>query len=215
MPWHGLLVLLRSPARLVWAVALGGGGTLLIAVQPGRTGYSWAGAVALYLAATSLAEPLRLEVDSSAASAVLLPQRFGSVLQQHCVVPAGIMLAAGFVAATIGWIAGYVTGTTMVTMALLLIPLVLLVVLAAALSARRGGRLPQSVLVVTAGDSMGFSMILVVLWIFGWAILGIVAVALVAGLLGRSHPASVALDADLVLVVLSSILWRVLGASKR
>ncbi len=77
VPWHGLLVLLRSPMRLGWAVVLAGTGALLLGVQPGRTGTSWAGAVALYLSASALVEPLRLEVDATATSAILLPWAFG------------------------------------------------------------------------------------------------------------------------------------------
>ena len=150
VPWRGV-VLLRSPARLVWAVALGGGGyaSYCCSTREDRLLVGGCGGGSLYLAATSPRRAVKaLKLTSSAASAVLLQQRFGSVLQRRLRGSRRMMLAAGFVATTIGWIAGYVTGTTMVTMALLLIPMVFLVVLAAALSARRGGRLPRSVLLV-------------------------------------------------------------------
>jgi hypothetical protein len=216
VPWHGTLVLLRSPLRLGWAVVLGGTGALLLGVQPGRTGTSWAGAVVLYLAASSLVEPLRLEVDQSATSATLLPWRFGKILWLHCVVPAAILLATGLVATLIGWAAGFVDTRTLGALAVLAIPLTFVVVLAAALSSRRGGRVPQQMLSVGAGDSTGFSAFLLIGWLFGWAVLGVVAVAVSALVLVR-HSAllTAAFLVAAGLAVVAAILSEVLLSSKR
>jgi hypothetical protein len=216
VPWHGSLVLLRSPLRLVWGMALAGAGALLLGAQPGRTGASWAGAVALYLAASSLAEPLRLEVDRGATSATLLPWRFGKILWLHCLVPVTILLATGLIATLIGWAAGFVATTTVWALTVLAIPLTVVVVLAAALSSRRGGRLPQQMLLVGAGDSTGFGAFALVGWLFGWAIFAVAAVALSALVLAGHHPllGAVSLVAG-GLAVVAAILSEVLLQTKR
>jgi hypothetical protein len=216
VPWHAALVLLRSPMRLGWAIVLSGMGTLLVAVHPGRTGTSWAGALLLYLSASSLMEPLRLEVDSSAASGVLLPWRYGDTLWLHCPLPAGVLLTVGFISTMIAWATGFVSSATIGTLAIIGIPLAFIVVLAAALSARRGGRLSNNMMLLTAGDSMGFSVFLIVGWIFGWAILGIAAVAISVRLLrGPGVLLGATVFVAVGTAVLALIMWRVLKASKR
>jgi len=216
VPWHGSLVLLRSPLRLGWGIVLAGAGALLLAAQPGRTGASWAGAVALYLSASSLAEPLRLEVDRAATSATLLPWRFGKILQMHCLVPVTILLTTGLIATMVGWAAGFVEARTVWALAILAVPLVSVVVLAAALSSRRGGRLPQQMLLMGAGDSTGLTVFVLVGWIFGWAIFAVAAVALTALVLARPSALlqAVLLVAGLLGVV-AAMLWRLLLGSKR
>ncbi len=212
VPWHGSLVLLRSPLRLAWAVTLAAAAPLLLGAQPGRTGASWAAAVALYLSATSLAEPLRLEVDQTAASTILLPWSLGKTLCLHCVAPVAVVLGTGLVATLIGWAAGLVDGAAVPAIVILAIPLTLVAVISAALSARRGGRLPEHLLFVGAGDTTGFSAFMLVGWIFGWAIEGIVVVALTAGALRASVPlvgaAAVALGVMVWALILGSMLLR-------
>jgi hypothetical protein len=216
VPWHGSLMLLRSPMRLGWAVALAGAGALLLGVQPGRTGTSWAGAVALYLSASSLVEPLRLEVDSAATSAILLPWQLGKVLWRHCLVPVAVLFVTGLVATLIGWAAGFVATSTLPALSVLAIPAVFTVVLAVALSARRGGRLPQSILLLSAGDTTGFSVFTMVAWVFGWTILAIVLVAVAARVLVSPSPlwGTPSLVAG-GLAVVAVVLWSVLVRSKR
>jgi hypothetical protein len=68
---------------------------LLLAEAATLRGAAWGGALALYLAASSLLEPLRLEVDAPAVSQVLLPWRFGRVLWGHCLPVAAVLIAAG------------------------------------------------------------------------------------------------------------------------
>ena len=216
VPWHGSLVLLRSPLRLAWGIALTGAGVLLFGVQPGRTGASWAGAVALYLAASSLAEPLRLEVDQGATSATLLPWRFGRTLRLHCLVPVTVLLVTELLAILMGWAAGFVAASTVPPLLIVAIPAAFVVVFAAALSSRRGGRMPQQMLLVGAGDSTGMSAFLLVGWLFGWAVFAVVAVAVSALVL--AHPGSlmgsVSFAAGLLAVV-AYILSEVLVRSKR
>jgi hypothetical protein len=213
VPWHGSLVLLRSPMRLGWGVVLAGAGALLLGAQPGRTGASWAAGVALYLSASSLVEPLRLEVDLAATSATLLPWRFGKILWLHCLVPVTTILATGLIATMIGWAAGFVDTSAVRALTVLAIPLTFVVVLAAALSSRRGGRLPQQMLLVGAGDSTGISAFVLVGWLFGWAIFAVAAVAVSALVLAGPSPllGAVALVAGglaVVAVSLSGVLLR-------
>jgi hypothetical protein len=181
VPWHTLFGLLRSPLRLGWGVGLGGAGMALLVIQPGRVGLTWLGALALYLAATALLEPLRMEVDASAASQILLPWSRAVTWWRHCLVPAALHVVAGILALVVAYAAGYASGTALVSGLILVIPTSLTAVLAAALSARRGGRVSSNLLFLSAGDTQGFSVFIIVLWVFGWAILGIVAVALFAG----------------------------------
>jgi hypothetical protein len=216
VPWHGSLTLLRSPMRVGWAVVLAGAGALLVAVQPGRTGTSWAGAVAFYLSASALVEPLRLEVDAAATSAILLPWQLGGVLWRHCLVPVTVLLVTGLVATMVGWAAGFVHASVLPALSVLAIPVAFTVVLAAALSARRGGRLPQSVLLLTAGDTTGLSVLTVIAWVFGWTILAIVLVAVATRALGSPSPLlEIPALAAGGLAVVAVTLWAVLVRSKR
>jgi hypothetical protein len=181
VPWHSLVALLRSPLRLSWGVLLGGAGMTFLVIAPGRVGFIWLGAVALYLAATGLLEPLRMEVDASAASQILLPWSRGITWWRHCLVPAAVLIASGILGLAVAFAGGWASGTAFATGLILVVPSSLVAVLAAALSARRGGRVSTDVLNFGAGDTMGFSLIVILLWVFGWTILGIVSVALFAG----------------------------------
>ena len=185
VPWHAVLALLRSPFRLAWGLVLGGGGMLLLAEAATLRGAAWGGALALYLAASSLLEPLRLEVDAPAVSQVLLPWRFGRVLWRHCLPVAAVLIAVGLATVLCGWAAGVVPDVAFARLAVLIAPVTFAVVLAAALSARRGGTLPASILLLTAGDSTGMSFVAILGWLFWWAILAIVSVASAVQLLAR------------------------------
>ena len=185
VPWHGAVALLRSPVRLGWGIVLAGAGMVLLAHQPTGQGTLWAGAVALYLAASSLLEPLRLEVDSPATARLFLPWYLDTVIWLHCLLPAAIVVMAGVVAVAgataLGYVAPGVFGATM----LLVIPLSLVVVLAAAFSARRGGRVSSNLIEVASLDTTGFSFIGVILRLAGWAILALVVTVVAVLLVGR------------------------------
>lgn len=181
LAWRGLVVLLRSPLRLGWAIVLGGGAALLLAIGNGGVGASWGGALLLYLAASALLEPLRSETDSPAASHLLLPWTFGRVLWLHCLLPAVILLGTGIVAALAGFAAGRVAPEGLLIFVILWIPVAPAMVLAAALSSRRGGRASSNLLTMTSGDSTGLGAVLIVAYVFGWTITAIVVVALGVG----------------------------------
>jgi hypothetical protein len=180
VPWHGAVAMLRSPVRLGWGVVLAGAGMFLLGysaphdpLQPLRQGALWAGAIALYLAASSLLEPLRQEVDTPGTAKVLLPWRFERVLWLHCLLPAGIMIVAGALALAGGLAGGFLTGHAAAEMSILTIPLTFFVVLAAALSARRGGRVSNNVVNLAAMDTTGFGAITIILQLAIWAILAL------------------------------------------
>ena len=187
VPWHSTIALLRSPVRLGWGIMLAGAGMVLLALQPTGQGTLWAGAVALYLAATSLLEPLRLEVDSPATARLFLPWPFDKVLWLHCLLPTAIVVAAGVLAVAGATALGYVTAGAFGTMMLLAIPLSLVVVLAAAFSARRGGRVSANLINVAALDTTGFSFVFVLLRLAMWAILALVVTVVAVYLVGRAH----------------------------
>jgi hypothetical protein len=187
VPWHGALTLLRSPVRLGWGIVLAGAGMYLLALQPTQQGALWAGGVALYLAASSLLEPLRQEVDTPGAAKVLLPWRFEKVLWLHCLLPIGIMVAAGLLTLLGGLAVGALTGLATGTLVILIIPLTFVVVLCAALSARGGGRVSTNLVELAAMDTTGFSWIFVIFQLILWAVVSLAATVLAVWLLGRSE----------------------------
>jgi len=217
VPWHSAVALLRSPVRLGWGIMLAGAGMVLLALQPTGQGTLWAGAVALYLAATSLLEPLRLEVDSPATARLFLPWPFDKVLWLHCLLPTAIVVMAGVLAVAGATALGYVTAGAFGAMMLLVIPLSLVIVLAAAFSARRGGRVSANLINVASLDTTGFSFMFVLLRLAGWAILALVVTVVAVYFVGRARfgfglPL---LEVFAVLVVLAIALQRGLVAMPR
>lgn len=222
VPWHGLLTLLRSPYRLGWGVLLGGGGVVLLTVFPHRLSALLGGALALYLAAGAMLEPLRLEVDLPFVSQILLPLSFGEVLWRHCLLPGAILIGEGLAIIAVVWGTGAATGTVAVSAVALLVPTVGFTVMAAALSARRGGRLPMEILLSAAGDVTGFSVIGIIGWIFGWVLLAVAAVTMAwqASVSGGGTDGAVGLvrgvlPAALALLVGAEIMRRLLLRSRR
>jgi hypothetical protein len=213
--WHSLLVLLRSPVRLVWGVALAAAGALLLAGRPGAAGTPWAAGVAFYLSASSLVESIRLEVDQPGVSAVLLPWRFGTILWRHCLLPVVTLVVIGLATTLVGWASGFAAARSAAAFAILAIPLGFVAVLGAALSARRGGRLPQNVLLMSAGDISGFSVFLMIGWVLGWALLAIVGVGVAALTLTTPNHLTRVITAAVILAVLALVLQSVLARSKR
>jgi hypothetical protein len=185
VPWHGALALLRSPVRLGWSVVLAGAGMYLLALQPLRQGALWAGSVAFYLAASSLLEPLRQEVDTPGTAKILLPWQFERVQWLHCLLPAGIMIAAGVLTLAGGLATGFLTAHAVAQLLILAVPLSCFVVFAAALSGRKGGRVSNNLVNLAAMDTTGFSWISVIIQLAIWAILALAGTALGVWLLSR------------------------------
>ena len=203
VPWHGALALLRSPVRLGWGIVLAGAGMYLLALQPLRQGALFAGAIALYLAASSLLEPLRQEVDTPGAAKVLLPWRFEKVLWLHCLLPAVLMIVAGLLTLAVGLAAGFLTVNAAGTLLILTIPLVCVATMSAGLSSRRGGRVSTNLVGFAAMDTTGFSWIFVIFQLALWAIVSIAATVVSVWLLSRSSfPLDLTFAAVLVVLIL-------------
>jgi hypothetical protein len=125
------------------------------------------------------------------------------------------MALTGIVTVGAGWAVGYVSLGALVAFLVTAIPVTLMVVLGAALSARRGGRVPVNLVLMTAGDSTGLSVLGIVAWIFAWAVFVIAVLAVAAGRLAQAgSPLSGAVALALGFIVLAVILQRVLLASK-
>jgi hypothetical protein len=85
------------------------------------------------------------------------------------------------------------------------------ITLCAALSSRRGGRLPPSVLALTYADTSGLSLGLIVGWIVLWPLLAAACVAIAIGVVVRAGPGALA-QPVVGLVVLPLLLARGLAA---
>ena len=217
--WRGSLALLRSPGRLAWSVVLAASGALLLAGEPTRPAMVWLGSLAVYLAAASLLEPLRLEVDRPGVSQVLLPWQYGRLLWLHCLLPTAVLVAAAVAATCLGWAVGFVSLGALGLVAALAVPVSLTVVLAAALSARRGGKVPMQLILMTGVDSTGLSLFGILAWMVAWAVAAITLVAGAAGLLSRvlsSPGASTAVIATAAaFLALAWFLQRLILSSRR
>jgi hypothetical protein len=170
--WRDAASALAAPQRLGEALVLAAGGTLVALVNGTHPVAVGAGALALYVAAARLLEPLRAETDKPGRARVLLRARMGRVLAEHAVVPAAVVLAGALLATAGCAAAGALPahGEAAAALAILAAPPI---ALCAALSSRRGGQLPASVMAVTFGDVSGMSTTLVIGWIVLWPVLAI------------------------------------------
>jgi hypothetical protein len=186
--WRDVIVTLRARERLLQAVVLAGGGTALAVVDE-RPLPVLAGALVTYVGAALLLEPLRAETDAPNRARALLRARFGRVLMSHAIVPALVVTVAGALAAVAAAIAGELAGDHGAACALAAVAAGPVITLCAALSARRGGRLPLSVLsLATAGDPSG-GMGVIVGWLVLWPTVAVVLGA-VPVIVAASAPSS-------------------------
>ena len=166
IPWRDTLSLLRSPARLGWALVLSGAGVVAVAAEPDRRAVLAAAVLAGYLAAAQLIEPLRAEADQPDASRQL-PIGWGDLLVLHCVVPALALTVAGAVGTGVAWAAGLLHGPAP-WLALAGCPLVAaILVLSAAISGQRGRLSPTTLMTAFGLGEFGGPVYLI-----GWIALG-------------------------------------------
>jgi hypothetical protein len=97
----------------------------------------------------------------------------GRVLTAHALVP-GAVLLAGALLAVAGCAAAGELPAHGAQVALLVVVAVAPITLCAALSSRRGGQVPPSVMAVTYGDTTGMSALLLVGWIVAFPVLAAV-----------------------------------------
>jgi uncharacterized membrane protein YfcA len=150
--WRDAVSALRAPGRVVEALALSAGAAAVATAEADRPLVVAAAMAAGYIGAARVLWPLRAELDVPDRARVLLRPRAGRVLVEHVIVPASVTVcgaAAGVAAAVV---AGH-PGAAVAVVTVLVAPAL---TLCAAMSARRGGRVPQSVLATAlAGDPTG------------------------------------------------------------
>src|SRR6185312_9038684 len=109
--WRNLLAAAQRPALLIQVLVAGAAGAALALLDAGRVLGVVAGAVLIYLAATRLLEPLRIEHDAPGRSRLFLAARPGRAYLAHAVVPAVLVVIVIAVTAAVlslsGALAGY------------------------------------------------------------------------------------------------------------
>ena len=186
--WRDALALLREPARLCWATLLAAAATTEALTHAGQAAPAAIAALLLYGAASLLCEPLRLDVDAPDRSALLLSWPFARVLVAHCLLP-GLVLF-GLTAVTIAAVvlAGAAGAGALLVIPTVLAPIIGALVLCVALSARRGGRVDNDVLVrlltVDATNPLGIAV--VVLRLIPWLLAAVVVTSAALLILGHA-----------------------------
>jgi hypothetical protein len=208
--WRDAVAALAVPQRLGEALVLSAGGTVVCVINGARPVAVGVGALAIYAGASRLLEPLRAETDKPGRVRVLLRAPIGKVLVQHAIVPLLVVLVGALVAVAGCAAAGALPehGGAAAALAVLATPTI---TLCAALSSRRGGRLPPSLLAVTYGDSSGMSAGLVLGWIVLWPLLAVAASAVPIAIV-VNNGTSVLPQFVFALVVLPALLARGLAA---
>lgn len=215
VPWRDASATLRAPGRALAGAALAAGASV-VAVADGRHPAADAvAALGTYVAASIVLEPLRLEVDQPGASQVLLRRPFGRVLLAHLAVPLALVAASTAVAGGLAAAAG-VAPARGGALALMVVAVVPAIVLCAALSSRRGGRLPMSVLATgTATDPAGGGAAIVA-WLLAWPVTAAVVGGLPLVLVAHVPSLSSALTLAIAVAAFAPpILARMLGSSER
>ena len=189
IPWHDAIAGLAVPQRLGEALVLAGGGTAVCLVNGAHPVAVGAGALAIYAGASRLLEPLRAETDKPGRVRVLLRAPIGKVLVQHTLVPLVVVVSGALLA-----IAGCAAAGALpdhsgaaVLLAVLATPSI---TLCAALSSRRGGRLPPSLLAATYGDTSGMSVGLIFGWIVLWPLVAAAAGAVPIAIVVHNGPSA-------------------------
>jgi hypothetical protein len=166
VPWRDATSALRAPQRTLGSALLAVGAAAVAIATADRIAAVAVAVLGTYAAASTLLEPLRMEVDRPSASRVLLRRPFGRTLLGHVAAPIAVLVAGAIVAAASLTVAGALPARGG-ALAIAEVALVPAVVLCAALSSRRGGRLPVSVLAMgTAGDPTSGGI--VVMWLLAW-----------------------------------------------
>jgi hypothetical protein len=175
IPWRDATSALRARRRTLGSGALAAGAAAVAIAAADRPAAAAVAALGSYVAASTLLEPLRVEIDRPSASRVLLRRPFGRILLGHVAVPIAVMAAGAAVAAVGLTIAGALParGGALALAAFAIVPTV---VLCAALSSRRGGRVSVSVLAMGSTDPSGGGI--VVAWLLAWPAAAVVLGAL-------------------------------------
>jgi hypothetical protein len=184
--WRDAVSVSAVPGRAVEAVALSAAGTAVMVLNTTRFLALAAGGLIVYAGAARMLWPLRGELDVPARMTVLLRPRPGRVLLAHATVPAVATVAAAVLGVAGCAVAGALPGRGG-SVALAAVAAAVPITLCAALSARRGGRLPQTLVMRAVGADPTGGGAAVIGWLLLWP--GAAAVlATAAVLLGRTGP---------------------------
>jgi len=165
--WRDGVAAQRTRGRVIEAAVVTASGTVLALLDTDRPAAVLAAMALVYTGAARMLWPLRAELDLTSRARILLRPPLGSVMVAHLLVPSLATAAAAALAAGACAIAGGLgrNGGLAAVLAVLAAPTA---VACAAMSARRGGRLPQSVLAgAMAADPSGGG-IGVVTWLAWW-----------------------------------------------
>jgi hypothetical protein len=141
---------------------------------------------------------------------VLLRTPIGKVLAQHTLVPLVVVVIGALLAIAGCAAAGALPdhGDSAVLLVILATPTI---TLCAALSSRRGGTLPPSLLAATYGDSSGMSVGLIFGWIVLWPLVAAAVGAVPIAIIVDNGPAALP-QFVVALVILPIVLARGLAA---
>jgi hypothetical protein len=213
VPWRDASSALRAPQRILGGLALAAAAAAVAIAAADRPAAAAVAALGAYVAAGVLLEPLRLEIDRPSAARVFLRRPFGRILLGHVAVPVAVLCAGAAVAALGLAVAGALParGGALAVVAIALMPAI---VLCAAMSSRRGGRLPVSVLAAgTAGDPTGGGV--VVAWLLAWPAGAVVLGALPLVYVARgASPSSAVAFALVVAAAAPTVLGAVLAGTE-
>ena len=210
--WRDATAALAVPQRLGEVLVLAGGGTAVCLVNGAHPVAVGAGALAIYAGASRLLEPLRAETDNPGRARVLLRAPIGKILLQHALVPLLVVLSGALLGiagcAAAGALPRHAGGAAVIA-----VLVILSITLCAALSSRRGGRLPPSVLAVSYADTSGLALGLIFGWIVLWPLVAAATSAAAIGIVGRDGPSGLP-RLVIALVLLAGALARGLAAEK-
>lgn len=208
--WRDGIAGLAAPQRLAEAILLAGGGTVICLVNGAHPVAVGAGGLTIYAGASRLLEPLRAETDQPGRVRVLLRIPIGKVLLQHVLIPLVVVVFGALLAiagcAGVGALPDH--GGAAVLVAVLATPSL---TLCAALSSRRGGRLPPSLLAVAYGDASGMSVGLIFGWIVLWPLVATATSAVPISIVVHNGPSALP-QLVVALVLLPILLARGLAA---
>ena len=156
----------------------------------------------VYFGASRLLWPLRSDLDTPARVRVLLRPRIGRVLLAHTLIPVVVTTSAAVVGVAGCALAGALPEHGAAT--LLTVAGVPMVTCCAAMAARRGGRLPPSVLATAVAADPSGGGVAVVSWLAWWP-----SVAVIAGLIpiALAETGLPALAAAWVVAVTATLTW--------
>ncbi len=174
-----ILTLRREPSRLVTAVILTAGGFVAAVAATGRSILAIVAFLLLYAAGSRLVEPIRIEVGQPNAHR-MLPWRWGTVLVLHCIVPAVVMTALGWLGLAVVGIGGFVDGVAFGELSFVVPFAAGALVLPAAVAASRQ---PFPVGTIVSGGDAG--PVLALLWLLVGPALAAIVVSISFGGLQR------------------------------